>query len=89
MTKHTPEAHQLATDPLLVLTLGEAARDYVYSASCSACRYNSRIDLDALAGRLGADFPLRELRKRLRCSQCRSRRIIISLVPRSMSFAKG
>lgn len=79
---------ELSADPLECLTLGECG-PYLYTAYCSACRRSRDVDLAALANRFGGDFPVRDVRKRLRCMDCRSRRIVISFVPRGHSVSIG
>ena len=60
--------------PITVTTIGDY-RDgrYSVSVSCRACGHMAKLDLDALADRLGADRPLADVR--LRCSACVSRDI--------------
>ena len=41
-------------------------------AHCNACGHSRELRLAALIERLGADFELRELRLRARCTQCRA-----------------
>ncbi len=64
-------------DPLSYMTLGVAWREIVYTASCQQCHELRRVDLRALAERFGEDFPLGDVRSRLRCSTCGGRDVII------------
>ena len=72
---------------LLTLSVGVAWRGYVYTAECSACHHRTRVDLKKLADRLGDDFPLKNVRTRLRCGRCRSRRCTISLLDKTHALA--
>jgi hypothetical protein len=51
---------------------------YYYGCYCGACKHTARLSLVKLRAQLGDDFPLRNVRPRLRCRQCGSRHIIIS-----------
>lgn len=67
-------------DPLLTATLADAER-YVYDAECTKCKRVVRIDLVALRKVLGQNYPLRDLRKVLRCDKCCERYPVITLLP--------
>lgn len=58
------------------LTLAEAVELIAYGASCNRCHETRRIDLAQLRDRLGPEFPVDDVRPRLRCSKCGNRRII-------------
>jgi len=58
------------------LTLDEAIQLIVYGASCSVCLETRRIDLARLRDRLGADFLVGDIRRRLRCTKCGTRKVI-------------
>lgn len=77
-------AMQMGSDPLLTLKLGEAAEGWMSTAHCRQCKHTREIDLQALVERLGADFPVRGIRQRLRC-QCGARDPIIGFVPRAFA----
>lgn len=53
---------------------------YYYGAYCSKCKHYARLSLVKLRTRLGDDFPLRDVRPRLRCRRCRSRHIVITFL---------
>src|SRR5262245_39554264 len=72
-------------DPLAYMTLGQAWPQLIYVAECAPCHQRRRIDLRAMAVRLGADFPLRDLRMRLRCSACGSRQVTIATLWKNAS----
>jgi hypothetical protein len=59
------------------LSLAEAAELIEYGASCDRCHETRRIDLHALVQRLGPDYPSNDIRRRLRCSKCGKRGVII------------
>jgi hypothetical protein len=58
-------------------TLGQVDDSYYYGASCSSCHRSKRLSLVRLRSLLGADFPLIELRKRLKCSTCGRKQLTI------------
>lgn len=58
--------------------LGELDHAFYYAAECQDCHYRVRLSLVRLRSQLGDDFPLIDLRSRLKCSQCGSRRIVIA-----------
>ena len=53
---------------------------YYYGAYCGKCKHHARISLVKLRASLGDDFPLIEVRPRLRCRRCRSRHIIVTFL---------
>jgi hypothetical protein len=53
---------------------------YYYGAFCGKCKHTARLSLVKLRGRLGDDFPLKDVRPRLRCRRCRSRHIVITFL---------
>jgi hypothetical protein len=53
---------------------------YYYGAYCGKCKHSARLSLVKLRARLGDDFPLIDVRPRLRCQRCRSRHIIITFL---------
>ena len=44
---------------------------YYFGAYCGKCRHSARLSLVWLRARLGDDFPLKDVRPRLRCRRCR------------------
>lgn len=58
------------------LTLADAVELIVYGASCNRCHETRRIDLVQLRDRLGPQFLLDDIRPRLRCSKCGTRKVI-------------
>lgn len=58
------------------MTLAEAVSELVYLIECSACKHKARIDLTAMAAKLGDSFLVDDLRPRLKCAQCGSRNTI-------------
>lgn len=71
-------------NPAMRLTLSTAKLGelddtrYYYSASCQSCLRKVRISLVRLRSQLGDDFPLGDVRPRLKCSTCGSRKIIVA-----------
>jgi hypothetical protein len=53
---------------------------YYYGAYCGKCKHFARLSLVNLRAKLGDDFPLIDVRERLRCQRCRSRHIIITFL---------
>lgn len=58
--------------------LSQVDNSYYYAASCNACGHKTRLSLLKLCAALGDDFPLVDVRTRLKCRQCGSRQIIIA-----------
>jgi len=48
---------------------------------CDACGRSRWIDLYALAAKLGRSFPIAQLNGKLRCDQCGSKRLSITISP--------
>jgi hypothetical protein len=59
---------------------------YYFGAFCGKCKHTARLSLVKLRARLGDDFPLKDVRPRLRCRRCRSRHIVVTFLgPRQRS----
>jgi hypothetical protein len=58
-------------------TLGQLDDSYYYGASCGSCHRSKRLSLVRLRSALGADYPLVELRKRLKCSTCGRKQLTV------------
>lgn len=65
-------------DPLVSMTLGQAARELIYLVECKDCKHRTRIDLREMARRYGDDDPLARLKVRLKCGQCGTKEFIIT-----------
>jgi hypothetical protein len=50
---------------------------YYYGAYCRKCRHSARLSLAKLRAHLGDDFPVRDIREKLRCEKCGDRRQIV------------
>jgi hypothetical protein len=50
---------------------------YYYGAYCRKCGHHARLCLLKLRALLGAEYPLRKVRDRLRCERCGDRRQIV------------
>jgi hypothetical protein len=59
-------------------TLGQVDDSYYYAASCNDCHHKVRLSLARLRAELGPDYPLVEVRTRLKCRECGSRHIIVA-----------
>jgi hypothetical protein len=59
------------------LTLAEAATLIAYGVQCKRCWVTVRIDLAAMAERLGPTRLVRDIGPRLRCSRCGQREVIL------------
>jgi len=68
----------LTPDPLTSMTLGQAAKELIYLVECKTCKRQARIDLNAMAQRLGNDNPLAWLKPKLKCSACQSSQFVIT-----------
>jgi hypothetical protein len=67
-------------------TLKDITDAYYYGCSCQSCLHTARLSLSTLRSHLGADFPLREIRGRLKCQICSSRKVTITFLgPHQMS----
>jgi hypothetical protein len=53
---------------------------YYYGAFCGKCKHTARLSLVKLRARLGDDFPLKDVRPRLRCRRCRSRHMVVTFL---------
>lgn len=57
--------------------LAHVDENYYYGAYCRKCKHHARLSLIKLRERLGGDFPVRDIRNKLRCDQCGDRRQIV------------
>lgn len=53
---------------------------YYYGANCRSCLRSRRLSLVRLRATLGDDFPLKDVRPRLKCQTCGSRQIVITFL---------
>jgi hypothetical protein len=53
---------------------------YYYGAYCGKCKHSARLSLVKLRAHLGDDFPLKDVRQRLRCDWCRSRHVVVTFL---------
>jgi hypothetical protein len=61
-------------------TLKDVTDDYYYGCHCTSCLHAARLSLSRLRSHLGADFPLRKIRERLKCQICSSRIVTITFL---------
>lgn len=61
-----------------MLTLAEAVELIHYGAGCEPCTETRRVDLRKLLEQLGPDVLVRDVRSRLKCAKCGSRRVIVT-----------
>jgi hypothetical protein len=54
--------------------------EYYFGAYCGKCKHTARLSLVKLRARLGDDFPIVDVRERLRCQHCRSRHVIVTFL---------
>lgn len=71
------------------ITLGQAAKEQVYLISCSICKHKTQVDLAAMVAKLGESFPLDNLRPRLKCSKCGSKKTISTTLWLSSTATEG
>ena len=63
--------------------LGDAVRDgWSLWVSCARCDHRAELDPAELAKRVGYDFAVAELKRRMRCSKCTSREIEVRIQPK-------
>ena len=60
--------------------LKDVTDDYYYGCHCTSCLHTARLSLSKLRSHLGADFPLRKIRERLKCQICSSRKVTITFL---------
>jgi hypothetical protein len=60
--------------------LKDVTDDYYYGCDCQSCSHTARLSLVKLRSRLGDDYPLKTIRGRLKCQQCKSRKVIITFL---------
>lgn len=65
----------------------EAADLIYYGASCETCCETRRIDLLKIRDQLGPDVLVQDIRKRLRCRKCGTRKVIITTLWQSATTA--
>jgi hypothetical protein len=65
---------------LQTAALAHVDDSYYFGAYCGKCRHAARLSLVKLRARLGDDFPLRDVRAKLRCRRCRSRHIVVTFL---------
>ena len=58
--------------------LGEISDEYYLAAQCRDCKHGRRMSIKGLQQRLGTDFLVVQIRKRLRCERCGSIKIVVS-----------
>ena len=67
--------------------LHDVTDDYYFAAECSKCRHRRRLSLKKLKAHLGDDFLLIDIRPRLRCEICRSRKVVVSFLAPNNRFS--
>jgi hypothetical protein len=53
---------------------------YYYGADCQSCLRSRRLSLVRLRAMLGDDFPVKDIRPRLKCTTCGSKAMIITFL---------
>ncbi len=62
-------------EPILIDTLGKWAAHMAVWCRCEACGHQLRLDLDALAEKLGPETRIGAYQRRARCGQCGSAKV--------------
>jgi hypothetical protein len=60
--------------------LKDVTDDYYFGCSCQSCLHTARLSLSKLRAHLGADFALINIRERLKCQICSSRKVTITFL---------
>jgi hypothetical protein len=60
------------------LTLQEAIEKIFYGAECRRCKEVRHVKLVRLVPVLGLNFKVRDIRRRLKCSKCGNKEIIVT-----------
>ena len=60
--------------------LKDVTDDYYYGCSCQSCLRTARLSLSELRAYLGEEFPLKDIRKRLKCETCGSRKVTVTFL---------
>src|ERR1700678_2319961 len=61
-------------------TLAHVDDSYYYGAYCRRCKHSARLSLVKLRAHLGDNFPLAQVRARLRCERCGLREVVITFL---------
>jgi hypothetical protein len=68
-----------------IASLAHVDYTYFFGAYCRKCKHAARLSLEKLRKHLGANFPLRKMKDRLRCERCRSRQIVVTFLAPNQS----
>lgn len=60
--------------------LADVDDSYYFGVHCQSCLRNARLSLARLRGLLGDDFPVVNLRTRLKCSTCGSKQLTVTFL---------
>ena len=60
-------------------SLKDVTDDYYYGCSCQPCLHTARLSLSKLRAHLGADFPLRKIRERLKARSAPAAKSVFSV----------
>lgn len=70
-------------------TIGDyVALKHDFNLTCGSCRHHVLVVSDEVAERYGADLPLQDYWLRLRCQECGSRRVSLSVQPRTKEYGR-
>ena len=61
-------------------TLSDVDDSYYFAGECSKCKHRRRLSLTKLRAHLGGEFRLIDIRPRLVCELCGSRKVIVSFL---------
>lgn len=68
-------------------TLSDVDDTYYFSGECTKCKHRKRLSLTKLRSHLGGDFRLIDIRPRLVCELCGSRKVIVSFLAPNNRFS--
>jgi hypothetical protein len=77
-SRYRSRGHARQQQTAHLLTLAEAVDRIYYGASFERCKETRRVDLASVRDRIGASVLVRDVRPRLRCRSCGSRKIIVT-----------
>jgi hypothetical protein len=60
--------------------LADVDDSYYFGVHCRSCLRNARLSLSRLRGLLGDDFPVVNVRTRLKCSTCGSKELTVTFL---------
>ena len=77
ISAHTNYAQGIKHPTLETACLAQITKEFYLGAYCRKCKHSARLNTDRLRAKLGGDYPVRELRERLKCDWCGDKRQIV------------